>query len=89
MSRYKGRQSAKAVEQDYSHFVDMLVPPGAARMFKTPAPQLFAELLLNPEQGQASRQIQVCNHRRALVALRQQPKNTSDFRNVGNVHRFP
>jgi hypothetical protein len=28
MSRYKGRQSAKAVEKDLPHFVDMVVPPG-------------------------------------------------------------
>ena len=28
MTRYKGRQSAKAVEQDFPHFVDMVVPPG-------------------------------------------------------------
>ena len=28
MSRYKGRQSAKAVEKDFRHFVNMVVPPG-------------------------------------------------------------
>ena len=28
MSRYKGRRSAKIVEQDYPHHVDMTVPPG-------------------------------------------------------------
>ena len=28
MSRYKGRQSAKAVEKDLPHFVDMVVPLG-------------------------------------------------------------
>jgi hypothetical protein len=28
MSRYRGRQSAKAVEQDYPHHVDMSVPLG-------------------------------------------------------------
>jgi hypothetical protein len=28
MSRYKGSQSAKAVERDYPHFVDITVPPG-------------------------------------------------------------
>ena len=28
VSRYKGRQSAKAVEKDFRHFVDMVVPPG-------------------------------------------------------------
>jgi hypothetical protein len=28
MTRYKGRQSARAVEQDFPHHVDMLVPPG-------------------------------------------------------------
>jgi hypothetical protein len=28
MTRYKGRQSAKAVEKDFPHFVDMVVPPG-------------------------------------------------------------
>jgi hypothetical protein len=28
MTRYKGRQNAKAVEQDYPHFVDLAVPPG-------------------------------------------------------------
>ena len=28
MPRYKGRQSAKAVEKDFLHHVDMVVPPG-------------------------------------------------------------
>ena len=28
MSRYKGRQSAKSVEQDFPHFVDIPVPIG-------------------------------------------------------------
>ena len=28
VSRYKGRQSAKAVEKDFRHFVGMVVPPG-------------------------------------------------------------
>ena len=28
MSRYKGRKSAKTVEQDYPHHVDMVVPLG-------------------------------------------------------------
>ena len=28
MTRYKGSQSAKAVERDYPHFVDVVVPPG-------------------------------------------------------------
>jgi len=28
MSRCRGRQSAKAVEQDFPHFVDIVVPPG-------------------------------------------------------------
>ena len=28
MSRYRGRQSAKAVEREYPHFVDVVVPPG-------------------------------------------------------------
>ena len=28
MSRYRGRQNAKAVEQDFPHFVDVVVPPG-------------------------------------------------------------
>jgi hypothetical protein len=27
MTRYKGRQSAKAVEKDFPHFVNMIVPP--------------------------------------------------------------
>ena len=27
MSRYKGSKSAKAVERDYPHFVDVVVPP--------------------------------------------------------------
>ena len=27
MTRYKGRGSAKAVEQDFPHFVDIAVPP--------------------------------------------------------------
>jgi hypothetical protein len=28
MARYKGRQSAKAVERDFPHFVDIVVPLG-------------------------------------------------------------
>lgn len=28
MTRYKGRQSAEAVEKDFPHFVDMVVPLG-------------------------------------------------------------
>ena len=28
MTRYKGRQSAKAVERDFPHFVDIIVPLG-------------------------------------------------------------
>jgi hypothetical protein len=28
MSRYKGRQNAKAVERDFPHFVDIVVPLG-------------------------------------------------------------
>ena len=28
MTRYKGSHSAKAVERDYPHFVDVAVPPG-------------------------------------------------------------
>ena len=28
MTRYKGRQSAKAVEQDFPNFVDVIVPLG-------------------------------------------------------------
>ena len=28
MTRYKGSQSAKAVEREYPHFVDITVPPG-------------------------------------------------------------
>ena len=27
MTRYKGRQNAKAVEKDFPHFVDVVVPP--------------------------------------------------------------
>ena len=28
MSRYKGRQNAKAVERDFPHFMDIVVPLG-------------------------------------------------------------
>jgi hypothetical protein len=28
MTRYNGRQNAKAVEKDFPHFVDIVVPPG-------------------------------------------------------------
>ena len=28
MTRYRGRQNAKAVEQDFPHFVEIVVPPG-------------------------------------------------------------
>ena len=32
MSRYKGRHSAKAVEQDFPHYVDVVVPEGGLGM---------------------------------------------------------
>ena len=32
MSRYKGRQSAKAIEQDFPHYVDVVVPEGGLGM---------------------------------------------------------
>jgi hypothetical protein len=28
MTRYKGRQSAKAVQKEFPYFVDIVVPPG-------------------------------------------------------------
>ena len=32
VSRYKGRQNAKAVEQDFPHYVDVVVPEGGLGM---------------------------------------------------------
>ena len=50
MSRYKGRQSAKAVERDFPHFVDIAVPPGGLGA-KLDAMYDFHTQCIKPQRG--------------------------------------
>jgi len=52
MSRYKGRQSAKAVEKDFPHFVDMVVPLGGLRNRLDAMYEFHARHGIKPMSGQ-------------------------------------
>ena len=51
MSSYKGRQSAKAVEQDFPHFVDIVVPPGGLGTKLNAMYDFHARLGIAPKRG--------------------------------------
>jgi hypothetical protein len=51
MTRYKGRQSAKAVEQDFLHFVDMVVPPGGLGKRLDAMYEFHTQYSIKPQRG--------------------------------------
>ena len=53
MSRYKGRQSARSVEQDFPHFVDIAVPPGGLGKKLNAMYDFHAQHGIAPKRGQA------------------------------------
>lgn len=52
MSRYKGRQSARSVEQDFPHFVDIAVPPGGLGKKLNAMYDFHAHHGIAPKRGQ-------------------------------------
>ena len=52
MSRYKSRQSAKAVEQDVPHFVDVVVPPGSLGTKLDAMYDFHTQRGIKPQRGQ-------------------------------------
>ena len=54
MTHYKGRHSAKAVEQDFPHFVDIVVPPGGLGGRLDAMYDLHARHGIKPQRGQGS-----------------------------------
>jgi hypothetical protein len=52
MSLYKGRQSAKAVERDFPHFVDMVVPLGGLGKRLDAMYEFHARHGVEPKRGQ-------------------------------------
>ena len=52
MSRYKGRQSARSVEQDFPHFVDVAVPPGGLGKKLNGMYDFHAQHGIAPRRGQ-------------------------------------
>jgi hypothetical protein len=49
--RYKGIQSAKAVERDFPHFVDMVVPPGGLGKRLDAMYEFHAHYGIKPQRG--------------------------------------
>jgi hypothetical protein len=54
MTRRKGRQSAKAVEKDFPHFVDMVVPLGGLGNRLDAIYEFHAQHGIKPQRGQGS-----------------------------------
>ena len=55
MSRYKGRQSAKAVERDFPHFVDIVVPVGGLGSKLDEMYEFHAMYGVKPQRGYGRR----------------------------------
>ena len=51
MARYKGRQNAKAVEKDFPHFVDILVPLGGLGTRLDAMYEFHAQHGIKPHRG--------------------------------------
>jgi hypothetical protein len=51
VSRYKGRQNAKAVEQDFPHYVDVVVPEGGFGMKLNAMYDFYARHGIQPKRG--------------------------------------
>ena len=52
MSRYKGRQSAKAVERNFPHYVDVVVPPTGLGKRSDAMYDFRARHSIQPKRGQ-------------------------------------
>src|SRR5262249_30193744 len=52
MSRYKGRQNTKAVERDFPHFVDVVVPPGGLGKKLNRMYEFHTRRGIEPQRGQ-------------------------------------
>jgi hypothetical protein len=52
MARYKGRQNAKAVERDFPHFVDIIVPLGGLGASLDAMCEFHALHGIKPQRGQ-------------------------------------
>jgi hypothetical protein len=51
MSRYKDRQSAKAIEQDFPHFVEVVVPPNGLGNRLDAMYDFHAQRGIHPKRG--------------------------------------
>jgi hypothetical protein len=54
MSRYNGRQSAKSIERDFPHFVDMVVPLGGLGKRLEAMYEWHAMHRIKPQRGHGS-----------------------------------
>ena len=52
MARYKGRQNAKAVERDFPHFVDIVVPLGGLGSKLDAMYDFHIQYGIKPQHGQ-------------------------------------
>ena len=52
MSRYKGSQNAKAVERDFPHFVDIVVPLGGLGSTLDAMYDFHTQYGIKPQRGQ-------------------------------------
>src|SRR5215813_7173709 len=55
MSRYKGRQSAEAVERDFPHLVEIVVPPGGLGNRLDAMYEFHTRHRIKPHRGQGKR----------------------------------
>ena len=51
MFRHKGRQNAKAVERDFPHFIDIVVPPGGLGTRLDDMYDFHAQYGIKPRRG--------------------------------------
>ena len=52
MTRYKGRRSTKAVERDFPHFVEIVVPPGGLGRRLDAMYEFHSRHGIKPQRGQ-------------------------------------
>jgi hypothetical protein len=51
VTRYKGRQNARAVERDFPHFVDIVVPPGGLGSKLDAMYEFHTQHAIKPQRG--------------------------------------
>jgi hypothetical protein len=51
MTRYEGRQNAKAVERDFPHFVDIVAPPGGLGSKLEAMYEFHTQCGIKPQRG--------------------------------------